>query len=76
MACIQYTALQSLINYINVVDAHSNGHAIVFVQSRNGTYRTKAFVKGLLVPEKKIVGFADIQTAIITFVNTLYPEAL
>ena len=33
-------------------------HNIVFVWSRNGTNMTKAFVKGLLVPEMKIVGGA------------------
>ena len=34
------------------------GNSIVFVWSRNGANRTKAFVKGLLVPEMKIVGGA------------------
>ena len=33
-------------------------HIIVFVWSINGINRTKAFVKGLLVPEIKIAGGA------------------
>ena len=32
---------------------------IVFVRTRNGANRTKAFVKGLLAPEMKIVGGAN-----------------
>ena len=36
----------------------TNCDVIMFVWSRNGANRTKAFVKGLLAPETKIVGGA------------------
>ena len=61
-------------NYVRFSDTSKNSnHLIVFVWLINGANKTKAFIKGLLVPEIKIVEeqLIDPPIAYITSVNVM-----